>query len=206
MAVTIAKRSSPGSTQQPGRADVRASEMRSTAGAAKTLDRKHQNKKIVSAKPKGIPGENAGVVEGAVDFLFLYKASPEDRVQIIRHGVWAVEVKKVARMMGLPQDKYNAILNLSTATLNRIINKNEGLSPADSERVIGMSTLIGQVQDMVEGSGNPEGFDAAKWLSQWLNESIPALGGKRPSEYMDTIEGQRIVSNLLATMQSGAYA
>ena len=34
----------------------------------------------------------------------------------------------------------------------------------------------------------------------------PALGGDKPADYMDTIEGQRIVSNLLAMMQSGAYA
>jgi hypothetical protein len=32
------------------------------------------------------------------------------------------------------------------------------------------------------------------------------LGGDKPADYMDTIEGQRIVANLLAMMQSGAYA
>jgi len=37
--------------------------------------------------------------------------------------------------------------------------------------------LIGQVQAMVEQSGNPEGFDAAHWLGAWLDEPLPALGG-----------------------------
>ncbi len=35
---------------------------------------------------------------------------------------------------------------------------------------------------------------------------MAALGGKRPADLMDTAEGQAIVSNLVARMQSGAYA
>jgi uncharacterized protein (DUF2384 family) len=50
------------------------------------------------------------------------------------------------------------------------------------------------------------GFDAARWLTHWMEEPIPALGGASPSEYMDTIEGQEMISRLLATMQTGAYA
>lgn len=75
------------------------------------------------------------------------------------------------------------------------------LSAEDSERVTGMSNLIGQVQAMVEQSGHPEGFDAAKWIAHWLEESSPALGGECPAAYMDSMEGQKLVSNLLSTMQ-----
>jgi hypothetical protein len=72
-----------------------------------------------------------------------------------------------------------------------------------------MAKLIGQVETMLEESGDPElmrGFDAARWLTHWMEEPIPALGGASPSEYMDTIEGQEMISRLLATMQTGAYA
>jgi uncharacterized protein (DUF2384 family) len=72
--------------------------------------------------------------------------------------------------------------------------------------VVGMAKLIGQVQTMVEESGDPTGFDAAQWLARWLDEPLPALDGKRPAEYMDTAEGRDLVSNLLAMAQSGAYA
>ena len=34
----------------------------------------------------------------------------------------------------------------------------------------------------------------------------PALGGQRPAELMDTPEGQGIVFQLVARMQSGAYS
>lgn len=59
---------------------------------------------------------------------------------------------------------------------------------------------------MVSESGDPEGFDAAHWVSDWLNTPLPALGGHHPATYMDTAEGQKLVSNLLAMVQSGAYA
>ncbi|SOE63487.1 Protein of unknown function [Burkholderia sp. D7] len=66
--------------------------------------------------------------------------------------------------------------------------------------------LVRQVEKMVAESGNPEGFDAAQWLAAWMERSVPALGGRRPAEYMDTVEGRALISRLLAMMQSGAYA
>jgi len=33
---------------------------------------------------------------------------------------------------------------------------------------------------IVQGSGDPEGFDAAAWSYSRLNSPVPALGGRRP--------------------------
>ena len=49
-------------------------------------------------------------------------------------------------------------------------------------------------------------FSARAWLNRWLRESVPALGGVRPLDILDTAEGQATVSRLVAQMQSGAYA
>ncbi len=140
------------------------------------------------------------------DFRIVFDSTPAIKVRLIRKGVRAVEVKDMVRMMDTSQDKIFKFLRLSTATINRKASRDEELSTEDSERVVGMSNLIGQVQAMVEQSGNPEGFDAAKWVAHWLEEPIPALGGECPASYMDTMEGQKLVSNLLSIMQSGAYA
>jgi putative toxin-antitoxin system antitoxin component (TIGR02293 family) len=140
------------------------------------------------------------------DFSTMYKSTPDARVKVIRQGVRAVEVKDMIRMMATPQDKIFRILRLSIATVNRKANLDQELSPEDSERAVGMSNLIGQVQTMVEQSGDPNGFDAAKWVANWLEQPNPALAGESPASYMDTMEGQKLVSNLLAMMQSGAYA
>jgi hypothetical protein len=66
--------------------------------------------------------------------------------------------------------------------------------------------LVHQVETMVAVSGNPEGFDAGQWLAAWMERSVPALGGKRPAEYMATVKGRALISQLLAMTQSGAYA
>lgn len=68
------------------------------------------------------------------------------------------------------------------------------LSPAEGQRVRGFGPLLGQRQTMVRESGNPEGFDAASWLSAWMTTPVPALGGARPLDLMDTMTGQALVS------------
>jgi uncharacterized protein (DUF2384 family) len=55
-------------------------------------------------------------------------------------------------------------------------------------------------------SGEPEGFDAATWTANWLEEPNAALGGRAPGEFMDTADGRSLVAGLVAQMQSGAYA
>ena len=74
------------------------------------------------------------------------------------------------------------------------------------ERVVGLARLVGQVEAMVQEGGDSAGFDAALWLAQWLREPVAALGGERPIDLLDTMEGQALVSATLARMESGAYA
>ena len=77
---------------------------------------------------------------------------------------------------------------------------------ADEARARGMAGLIVQVQTMIEESGNPESFDAAKWVARWLDRPLPALGGQKPGELMGTADGRALVHNIVARMQSGAYS
>jgi putative toxin-antitoxin system antitoxin component (TIGR02293 family) len=170
----------------------------------------HAEKRAQPKRSRTPRAESAASSSGAkvflVDFPKVYLTTPDLRVKWIRSGVPASEVKDLVRAMDIPQDRLFKSLNLSTATINRKASRNEALSTGDSERVVGMAILIGQVQAMVEQSGNAKGFDAAKWVAQWLEQPLPALDGEAPGAWLDTMEGQRLVSNLLSMMQSGAYA
>ena len=75
----------------------------------------------------------------------------------------------------------------------------------EEARMSEIACLIAHVQTMVKESGNPEGFDAAKWVDRWIDRPLPALGGQRPAELMDTPDGRALVSNIVACMQSGTY-
>lgn len=72
-------------------------------------------------------------------------------------------------------------------------------------RARGIAGLISQVRTMVSESGNPGGFNAAEWVARWIDRPLPALGGQRPAELMETSDGQALVSSIVARMQSGAY-
>ena len=140
-------------------------------------------------------------------YLGVYEASPAERIALIKRGIPASEAKRIiADLTPLRQGATLKALNISIATINKKAKQRHPLSPAESERVIGIARLVGQVQTMVQESGNPEGFDAAAWMSRWLEEPLPALGGVRPIDLMDTMEGQAVVSTALAQMQAGAYA
>ena len=80
------------------------------------------------------------------------------------------------------------------------------VSPEESERIIGFAKLVGQLEAMIQDSGDPTNFNARAWVARWLVEPLPAFGGARPVEFIDTMEGQGLVSAALAKAQSRTYA
>lgn len=152
-----------------------------------------------------VPGR-ARRLPTALSYLAVFRASPLERISMIKRGVRATDAKHVIADLAIAQGAALRALNLSQATVNKKAKQGQKLSPDESERVIGLARLVGQVQAIVQESGTAQGFDATTWMSRWLNEPLPALGGVRPIDLMDTMEGQGVVSTALAQVQSGAYA
>ncbi len=139
-------------------------------------------------------------------YVRVFLAPPQERIQGIRNGISAKEVGELSAAMGRTQEDIMATVGLSRTTVHRKAQKGEMLSPNESERVIGLQALIGQVSHMVPVEAIRDGFDPARWLGSWLDLPQPALGAERPAAYMDTIEGQKLVANLLSMAESGAFA
>lgn len=139
-------------------------------------------------------------------YVDLFRAAPVERIEFIKAGVSARKVKILITELHLDQNVMFDALSLKTATVNRKAARDEVLSVEESERVVGLAKLVGQLEAMVEESGTGEDFDAPTWLSRWLREPLPALKGAKPIDFLDTMEGQALVSRALAQIQSGAYA
>jgi putative toxin-antitoxin system antitoxin component (TIGR02293 family) len=139
-------------------------------------------------------------------FAGIFDFDPIQRVQMIKRGLPATVPGDMATRMGMSKERLYLTIGLPRATVERKARESTPLSAEESSRVLGLGHLVGQVQRMVEQSGQPEGFDAAAWVARWLDRPVAALGGMRPAELMDTGEGQRIVSNLLSRAQSGAFS
>lgn len=143
---------------------------------------------------------------GKLSYVGVYRATPLERIKMIRQGVAASEAKRMFSELLIGQGAAFKALNLSTATINKKAKQGETLSPDESERVVGFASLVGQLEAMIQDSGDLTNFNARVWMAQWLTEPLPAFGGARPADLVDTMEGQRLVSSALAQIQSGAYA
>jgi putative toxin-antitoxin system antitoxin component (TIGR02293 family) len=139
-------------------------------------------------------------------FVRVFAMPAIERVAVAKRGVPAASIAGLARATGESKERVIALLGLSRATVDRKARASQALSVVESERVIGFARLVGQAQAMVDESGGSAGFDSARWVAGWLEQPMPALGGLSPGEYMDTAEGQQIVSGLLERARGGAYA
>lgn len=75
----------------------------------------------------------------------------------------------------------------------------------EGDHAANIARVIGIVQRMVKESGDPTGFDAARWTAAFLARPNHAMGGQQPLEYMQIQEGYAIVERLVLNMQCGAY-
>lgn len=157
-------------------------------------------------KPRAARAGKSVKVKGDEKYREIFAASPQARIAMIRNGVPAIEAKRLVQALGVEQKVFYQALGLKTATVNRKITQSEQLASDESERLLGVARLIGQVEAIIAESGYAKDFDAPEWLSRWLREPLPALGGTPPMALLDTMEGQAMVSEALARIQTGAYA
>lgn len=168
-----------------------ATERRLSARADSAADRGAAMKRLIA-------GESAYLDTADFDLV--------ERIAIVKTGLPARLLTTLARDMHVSRERLYAWLGIARTTANRKVKDDQILSQDESERVLGIASLVGQVQRIVRESGNPQGFDAARWTADWLEEPNDALGGRTPGEFMDTSDGRTLVAGLVARMQSGAYA
>lgn len=143
---------------------------------------------------------------GTRHFADIFTMPSLDRADLVRGGAPSIMVNVISKEMAITKERFVHIVGLPRATVTRKIANKAALSADESERLVGLARLIGQVQAAVDEAGASEGFNPAKWFGEWIAQPLPALGGRRPDELLDTADGRELVSRLLAQMQSGAYA
>lgn len=140
-----------------------------------------------------------------LNYLATYHASAQDRIGIIRAGITASFAKRIVDDLDMPVALTCQALHIPTSTISRKSKTDAFLRADEAERILGLMRLVGQMESMAQGMEDVEGFDARAWTSHWLREPVPALGGATPLDYMGTMEGQALVSDILARSESGAY-
>lgn len=139
-------------------------------------------------------------------YILLFELSLFDDARVVKCGMRPWVVKSLAADLKIETSRLIDHLAIPRSTYNRKFKDRSALNVTESERVLGVAKLVGQVQAMVEGNEDAAGFDAAAWVGNWLESPLPAIGNSKPIDLMDTSPGQELVSQLLQQMQSGAYA
>ena len=148
----------------------------------------------------------AKLLAGEPHYALLFTLGQVERIHTVREGLPATVLGTLAADMQITRDQLYSWAGIPRATANRKIRLATTLSSDESERVLAIARLIGQVEQIVTESGSPEGFDPASWTANWLAQPLAALGGKTPAEFLDTADGRGLVAALISQMQSGAYA
>jgi len=71
------------------------------------------------------------------------------------------------------------------------------LSADEAEKSLRVARVFGLASEVLGSEDNAR---------QWANDQIPALGGRRPLELLDTDVGAQEVTNLLQCLKWGMYA
>jgi len=172
----------------------------------------------IKIETRKIPGASRGAdvivtvhyvrSKGIDDFVTnVHAADPLQLIETERRGVAGAFVKDLAKRMEIPAQRMFDILGVPKATAEKKVATGELLSGNGGRAALGMAKLLGIANEIVENSTAPEAkdFDTARWLGQWLEKPQPALGGRRPSELIDTPTGLDVVARLLGAIESGAY-
>ena len=82
----------------------------------------------------------------AAEFTRIYRLPPPEKIAALRRGVSASQVGILSAIMHISKDTLTSTLGLSRATVSRKVLSDQTLSQDESERVLGVQALIGQVQ------------------------------------------------------------
>ena len=167
------------------------------------------------AAKMGSASEHAPVVTSNVSWKYgvdacvkhVASATPMEIVAIERAGVPGSFIKDLSKRMNIPSSRIFRILGVPKATAEKKAATGAMVGGRGGQAAIGMVKLLGIVQSIVANSTASEArdFDAAKWLGMWIERPQPALGGRKPADFLDTPTGVEVVARLLGSVESGAY-
>ena len=99
---------------------------------------------------QAVPAAPAKRHRAGLSYLAVYRASPLERISMIKRGIRATEAKRIIAELAIGQGAALKALKLSPATVNKKAKQDGTLSPGESERVIGFAKLVGQLEAVIQ--------------------------------------------------------
>jgi len=156
---------------------------------------------VLDAAPTG-QGGDVRAFRSALRFAQL-----SDRISLEREGVPAIIVRDLITRLGITDKTFQMAAGIPKATFSKKIQARATFSGTPGQAVVGMMDLINVVEDMVrrDPAAGAENFDAESWVGEWVQQPIPALGGQRPIDLMDTPAGREAVMQVIEADREGVF-
>lgn len=121
--------------------------------------------------------------------------SPAGYLKAVREGVTGSSLKHIVNTVGL-REMFVRVLHTDSSNLSKHYRKAK-LDLNMSDDVIGTLRLIIQAANV---------YDSSELAYEWLKTPIPALGGEKPIDLMDTHAGRNLVEQALRKITRGEYS
>lgn len=137
----------------------------------------------------------------------LAAATPMEMVSAEREGVNSLFLKDLAKHIKMTTMRVFDIVGVPKATAEKKVATQALISGSGGQAALGLARLLAMANGIVANSTAPEaeGFDAGKWLGEWIERPQPALGGQKPADLIGTPTGLAMVERVLGAIESGAY-
>ena len=119
-----------------------------------------------------------------------------DLIPLIRKGLVKKHLDKLMDTTGLDLASMAGILHVSSRTLHRY-TEDSVLNPDISERLLEIARLYARGQEV---------FGDLDTFKSWIQEPVPALGFKKPLEFLDTSIGIRLLEAELGRIEHGVFS
>lgn len=130
-------------------------------------------------------GSQAGIIKGVHDFI-----------AIIRKGITRQSLDHLMQLTGITTEEMATIIHTSGRTLRRYTAATV-LNPEQTERAIELARLYSRGEEV---------FGSLPLFKNWMEDTVLALGNKKPKEFLDTSLGIGILMDELGRIEHGIFA
>ena len=142
--------------------------------------------KKTSTEPKSLQEPSFGLSIG--DF--------SSSILVARNGVKYGFLLDVAEKLSISLQELSDVLHVSLRTLQRYVPSRK-LDTEASSKTLQLAVILKM---------GIEVFGSEKATNTWMNSQIPAFGGKRPKDFLDTPFGFQMLEEELTRIQYGVFA
>ena len=160
------------------------------------------NTRTGSAKNKKQTDSNAGRqgIEKRIKkqgVVVLAAESPLKRIDLVRAGLPAIVLDETAAALGIPKSALIKAAGIPVSTAGAQLRSGKPLSSEHSEKILRVLRTMKRSEEV---------FGDKQEGRAWLTGDVPALGGRRPLDLLDTQDGYELVMNELERIVFGAPA